>query len=129
MDPEVEATIDEHGLVGDANRGGLRPITLVSNERWEELMKKVGASLGPEARRANLIVSGIDLTDTLGRTIVIGSCRLLIGGETRPCEMMEEAATGLQEAMKSDWGGGVYATVRDGSCIAIGDPVRWDDIS
>jgi MOSC domain-containing protein YiiM len=126
MDARTEATVDDRGLVGNANRGGFRPITIVSSERWDELMKGVGASLGLEARRANLFLSGIDLENTRGRTLAIGACRLRIGGETRPCEMMEEAAAGLQEAMKSHWGGGAYATVLEGGGIQVGDSVHWE---
>jgi MOSC domain-containing protein YiiM len=39
---------------------------------------------------------------------------------------MEEAAAGLQEAMRSRWGGGAYAEVLDGGPIAVGDAVKWD---
>jgi MOSC domain-containing protein YiiM len=126
MDAQANAVVDERGLVGNANRGGFRPITLVSSDRWDELMSQVGATLGPQARRANLILSGIDLENTRGRTLAIGACRLRIGGETRPCELMDEAAAGLQNAMKSRWGGGAYATVVEGGGIAVGDPVVWD---
>jgi MOSC domain-containing protein YiiM len=126
MDAQANAVVDERGLVGNANRGGFRAITLMSSDRWNELMNEVGATLGPEARRANLILSGIDLENTRGRTLAIGACCLRIGGETRPCELMDEAAAGLQTAMKSRWSGGAYATVVKGGSIAIGDPVVWD---
>jgi MOSC domain-containing protein YiiM len=116
------------GLVGNANRGGRRQVTLLSQERWDELMKEVGVSLGAEARRANLILSGIDLENSRGRTLLIGACRLRIGGETRPCEQMEEAAAGLQAAMREHWGGGAYAEVLDSGAITIGDAVRWQEM-
>ena len=45
------------GLKGNADRGGRRQVTLVSLERWEELMNRVGGNLGPGARRANLVLS------------------------------------------------------------------------
>jgi len=125
MDPADIATIDDRGLVGNANRGGFRPITIMSTERWTELMQEVGASLGPELRRANLVVSGIDLENSRGKTLRIGRCTLRIGGETRPCELMEEAAAGLQQAMGSRWGGGAYATVIESGNIAVGDDVEW----
>jgi len=126
MDSTSSATLDEKGLVGNADRGGFRPVTILSKERWDDLMKDVGASLGPQARRANLVLSGIDLENSRGKTLRIGPCRLRIGGETRPCALMEEAAPGLQKAMQSAWGGGVYATVVDAGPIAVGDEVLWD---
>jgi MOSC domain-containing protein YiiM len=114
------------GLLGNADRGGRRQVTLVSSERWAELMAEVGASLGPDARRGNLLLSGVDLENTRGRVLRVGPCRLRIGGETRPCEQMEEAATGLQEAMRHRWGGGAFAEVLDGGSIAVGDVVVWE---
>jgi MOSC domain-containing protein YiiM len=126
MDRVETAALDEKGLIGNADRGSFRAITLVSNERWHELMTAVGASLDPQVRRANLIISGVDLADSRGKTLRIGACRLRIGGETRPCELMEGAAAGLQDAMRSGWGGGAYATVLDSGAIAVGDTVMWD---
>ena len=117
------------GLKGNADRGRWRQVTLLSAERWSELMQDVGAALGPEARRANLVISGIDLANTRGRVLRVGSCRLRIGGETRPCEQMEAAAAGLQKAMRARWGGGAFAQVLDGGLITVGDSVSWEDMS
>jgi MOSC domain-containing protein YiiM len=127
MDARSNAVLDDTGLVGNANRGGRRQLTIVSSERWAELMHEVGASLGPDVRRANLVVSGIDLENTRGHVLRIGECRVRINGETRPCELMEEAAVGLQEAMSRRWGGGVFAEVLDGGAIAVGDGVAWEN--
>jgi MOSC domain-containing protein YiiM len=125
MDAVSSAMLDDKGLVGNANRGGFRAVTVVSRERWDELMTEVGAALGPDARRANLVVSGLDLEKSRGKTLRIGSCVLLIGGETRPCEVMEEAAPGLQAAMEKRWGGGAYATVVTPGPIALHDAVTF----
>jgi len=127
MDPQTTAMLDkDRGLAGNANRGGRRQVTLLSQERWAELMREVGADLGPEARRANIILSGIDLENSRGRTLLIGACRLRIGGETRPCELMEETAAGLQAAMREHWGGGAFAEVLEGGEISVGDAVRFE---
>lgn len=127
MDARLAAALEAgRGLVGNADRGGRRQVTLVSEARWRELMAEVGATLGPEARRANLVISAIDLENTRGRVLSVGSCRLRIGGETRPCEQMEEAAAGLQNAMRARWGGGAFAEVLEGGSIAVGDAVAWE---
>jgi MOSC domain-containing protein YiiM len=127
MDARLTGVLEPgRGLAGNADRGGRRQVTVLSEQRWRELMAEVGASLGPEARRANLVISSIDLQNTRSRVLRIGACRLRIGGETRPCEQMEEAATGLQQAMRRNWGGGVFAEVLDGGPIAVGDPVSWE---
>lgn len=127
MDAQARGELEPgRGLVGNTDRGGRRQVTLVTEERWAELMTEIGASLGPDARRANLVVSGVDLENTRGRVLRVGSCRLRIGGETRPCEQMEEAATGLQEAMRHRWGGGAFAEVLEGGPIAVGDVVAWE---
>jgi MOSC domain-containing protein YiiM len=127
MDAKTKAILEtSKGLVGNADFGGRRQVTLLSEERWTALMREVGATLGPQARRANLILSGVDLENTRGRTLKIGACALKINGETRPCELMEEAASGLQAAMRDHWGGGAYAEVVEGGPIAIGDVVAWE---
>ena len=113
------------GLVGSANYGGRRQVTIIAAECLAELEAVLGATLDPSLRRANLLVSGIDLVESCDRVLSVGLCRLLIGGETRPCERMEEAHAGLQEAMSSRWGGGAWALVEQGGEIHVGDEVAW----
>ena len=114
------------GIDGNADQGGARQVTVMSREHWDELMRGVGAALGPSVRRANLVVSGLDLAGTSGRVLCVGNCRLRVVGETRPCERMEEVAPGLQAAMRDRWGGGLYGVVLDDGEIVVGDEVRWD---
>jgi MOSC domain-containing protein YiiM len=128
MDPVHEATlVAGRGLVGNANQGGHRQVTIVSTDRWHEMMARLGVSLDPSARRANLLVSGLELAETRGRVLRVGGCRLQVNGETRPCERMDEAFRGLRAVMAERWGGGIYAAVLDDGAICIGDEIGWDD--
>lgn len=126
MDTQTRATlVAGQGLEGNANQGGKRQVTIISAERWAELMQQLGAQVDPAARRANLMVSGLSLLESRNRILQIGNCRLRILGETRPCEQMEAAWPGLREIMKTDWGGGAFAEVLDNGEIAVGDSVSW----
>ena len=114
------------GLRGNADRGGRRQVTIISEARWAELMIALRADLPPSARRANLLVSGVDLENSRGRVLRVGAVRLQINGETRPCEQMEAAHAGLQALMRERWGGGAFAEVLDGGEIRVGDAVAWE---
>ena len=114
------------GMAGNANQGGRRQVTLLSRERWDAVMAQLGATLEPRARRANVVLSGVDLENTRGRVLRIGACRLRVNGETKPCEQMEAALSGLQAAMRPQWGGGAFAEILDGGEIAVGDAVAWE---
>jgi hypothetical protein len=127
MDPVDAAILDvNRGLVGNANRSRRRQVTIISGERWTELMDALRVDLNPSARRANLMISGLDLQRSRGRVLLIGDARLKINGETRPCEQMDEAHPGLQELMRERWGGGVFAEVLAGGEIRVGDGVEWE---
>ena len=129
MDAAVRATlVAGRGISGNANQGGTRQVTLIDFERWHELMDRTGSELETSARRANLVVDSLDLFDARGKTLRIGAARLRILGETRPCERMDEALSGLQEAMGERWGGGAFAEVIEGGEISVGDEVAWEPI-
>jgi MOSC domain-containing protein YiiM len=113
------------GLVGNANQGGRRQVTLIEEEVWAALMAGLGGSLPTAARRANLVLRGLPLRDSRGRELRLGACVLLIAGETKPCERMEEALPGLRERMFPDWRGGAFAQVLVGGAIRVGDSAGW----
>ena len=127
MDAAESATlVAARGIVGNANQRGRRQVTLIEREVWEALVSGLGSDLEPAARRANLMVSGLPLAGTRGRTLRVGAVRLRVLGETKPCERMEEALPGLQAAMRPDWRGGAFAEVLEGGEIRVGDPAEWE---
>lgn len=111
------------GIVGNANQGGKRQVTIVSNKHWEEVTAPLGGTPDPRLRRANLLVSDIDFSNARGKILTVGKVRVRIYGETLPCEQMEMAASGLQAAMSVPWGGGAYGEVLDDGEIVVGDSV------
>jgi MOSC domain-containing protein YiiM len=113
------------GLVGNADQGGKRQVTILNREDWERIMAEVDADLPPATRRANLLVSGVSLANSRKRILQIGDVRIRIYGETKPCEQMEAAHSGLRAAMYDNWGGGAYGEVLDNGTIQIGDAVAW----
>lgn len=126
MDPLAGARlVAGAGVEGSVGRSARRQVTLLDADHWERVTAALGVALDPAARRANLLLRGIPLAETRGRLLRVGVTLLRIGGETTPCERMDEAAPGLRELLRPDWGGGAFAQVLEGGPIAIGDPVAW----
>lgn len=126
MDPVQRATLKaQEGLTGNADQGGKRQVTLLEREIWDKLQTQFGPSLEPSARRANLLISGVRLAHSHNRVLQIGSCRIKIWGETRPCRRMDETWPGLQQALADNWGGGAFGEVLDDGHINVGDPIHW----
>jgi MOSC domain-containing protein YiiM len=121
--------ICDRGIVGNANQGGKRQVTIIEEEVWTDLMQRMSATLPPSARRANLMVRGVRLEETRGRILQVGSCRIEIAGETEPCHQMDEALPGLKNAMIAHWSGGAFGRVLDSGRIAAGDGVNWANMS
>ncbi|MYA33605.1 MAG: sulfurase [Gemmatimonadales bacterium] len=127
MEPVTEATlVAGKGLEGNVDRGGYRQVTLLDADAWETATREVGVDLAPDARRANLLVRGVDFSETANRVLRIAGCRIRIRGETLPCARMEDAAPGLKAALAPDWRGGAYGMVLEGGPLALGDAVAWE---
>jgi MOSC domain-containing protein YiiM len=126
MDRANEVLVDEAGIVGNADRGGRRQITLVAEERWAQVGMEFGEDLDPTIRRANIMVSGLELADTRGATVTLGEVVLEVTTETVPCRLMDFAREGLMEALRPAWGGGISARVIRSGTISVGDHVALE---
>jgi MOSC domain-containing protein YiiM len=117
----------EGGLAGDF-KGAKHPrrqITVLAREDWLAALAEIGGpDLSWTARRANLLVEGVDLPRAVGGILRIGSVRLEVTAQTYPCARMEEAQAGLLSALAKDWRGGVTCRVLEGGPITLGDPVE-----
>jgi MOSC domain-containing protein YiiM len=126
MDSRLTAhAVVDKGLAGSADNSRTRQVTIMEREVWERLMRDAGGAASPARRRANLMVSGIPLSDSRGRLLRIGSVVLRIGGETKPCERMDEVIPGLRTAMYAHWAGGAFAQIIVGGVLSTGDLVEW----
>lgn len=125
MDPVNEAeAIAGRGLVGNADQGRRRQITIIDESAWREAAAETGAEVDPSKRRANVMLRGIPLAESRGKTLRLGGCVVRILGETRPCERMEEAQPGLRKALGTNWRAGVFGEIVEGGLIRVGDPAE-----
>ncbi|HSM51976.1 MAG TPA: MOSC domain-containing protein [Thermoanaerobaculia bacterium] len=113
------------GIAGNADFRSRRQVTLLGRERWSEAEAELGARVDPAARRANLLLAGLDLRQSAGRLLRVGAATIRLLGETRPCHRMDEAHPGLQAALRPDWRGGAWGEVVEGGRVAVGDAAAW----
>lgn len=121
-----EATITvEAGIAGDV-RGRLkgRQITVLCQESWDAACRDLGREVPWTTRRANILVEGLDLAYSAGKTLAIGEATFAITGETDPCQRMDEQAAGLTAALAPDWRGGVTCRVIKAGAVRVGDGVE-----
>jgi MOSC domain-containing protein YiiM len=127
MTPATSATlVVGKGLADSASHGGTRQVTVIEREVFEGLRSSLDPAVDPSMRRANLMVSGVRLEGSRRHTLRIGSCRIELVGETRPCSLMDDTLQGLRQALEPNWGGGAYGRVVVGGEIHVGDEVRLE---
>lgn len=111
------------GLDGERGRTRTRGVTLLSAGAWSDVCRDLGVALPWHARRANLLIDGVDLAAAVGRDITIGDVTLHIHGESKPCSLMDARHPGLRAALTPASRGGVYGEVLTGGTVAVGDDV------
>lgn len=117
----------DHGLAGDKagqKPGGKRQVTLIQAEYFpvmESLLENI--KITPEKLRRNIVVSGINLSVLLRRSLKINDAVIEITGNCAPCKKMESTlGFGAFNAMRNH--GGINAVVRKGGVINIGDEIK-----
>jgi MOSC domain-containing protein YiiM len=120
---QVEVTL-QHGIVQDYRGTGLRQVTFLDIGQWQEVLAALGIDLPWYTRRANVLIEGIDLPATVGWRLQVGACRFAIGGETTPCERMDEIQPGLRRTLTPALRGGVWGKVLQGGMLRVGDEVH-----
>lgn len=120
----------ESGLDGDF-RGAVKPggrgrrqVSLIERRDWDAAMADLGVDHHWSARRANLLVEGLDLPQVEGTRVRIGEVVLMITQQCDPCSRMEQIEPGLKAALTPDWRGGALARVISGGEIAVGDTIE-----
>lgn len=113
------------GLAGNANQDGRRQVTLIDEARWKEACDELGVDVDPSARRANVMLRGIDLENSAGRTLRIGPVLVRIFNQTRGCERMDEAQPGLRAVLGTRWRAGASGEVIESGVMRVGDEVEW----
>lgn len=126
MDPVASAQlVAGRGIVGNANQGGKRQVTLIDEAAWGAATDVVGAEVDPSKRRANVMLRGLDLERSNGLFLRLGECLVRVYNETRPCERMDEAHPGLRDALRPHWRGGAFAEIVHGGIIRVGEEAEW----
>ena len=119
----------EHGVGNDfrgLKRNG-RQITIMSLEGWEAALLDLGKDLHWTTRRANILVKGIDLHNTTGEVLKVGSFLVEITGELIPCHRMDEQMAGLTKALTPNWRGGVTCKLLREGIVNENDLVTFVD--
>ena len=129
MELASKIEITERAGVGADLRGkpGARQVSVLSVEAWAKACAEVGSELDWTLRRANLLVSGLELFETAGQRLRIGDVVLEVTCETDPCQLMDKQHAGLRRALEPEWRGGASCRVVSGGHVSLGDAVVLED--
>ncbi|MEC7704641.1 MAG: MOSC domain-containing protein [Candidatus Thermoplasmatota archaeon] len=117
------ALTPENGVIGDHGTSLRRQVTLLDKAAWDLACQEVETELPWITRRANILVTGIELQELVGRRVQIGTAIVEVIGEVDPCHVMDAAQSGLRSALETDWRGGVYAKVIEQGKIQLNDVI------
>src|SRR6266545_8422322 len=107
--------VARRGVVGSADQDGWRQITIVDQAAWKAAEMELGKKVDPAARRANLMIRGVDLENSRGKKLRLGDCLIDIRGENLPCRLMNE----MQTPLRPHWRAGVFGEIVQGGTIRV----------
>jgi 1-deoxyxylulose-5-phosphate synthase len=113
--------IEGRGIRGNADQGGWRHVTIIDEAAWKQAEADLGVAIDPSARRANVLVRGLDLRESRGKLLRLGDAVIRLAGETKPCQQMDDAHDGLRAALGPEWRAGAYGQIIEGGTIRPGD--------
>ena len=128
MVEKAEARATENGgLEGDNASQPERGLTLLASGPWRTVQQELKAEIPWHSRRANVLVEAESLGTWIGRTLEVGSVRVQVLGETKPCDLMDRVYPGLKLVLKPDYRAGVHGRILRGGVLRVGDPVVVTD--
>jgi MOSC domain-containing protein YiiM len=129
MDAALEVNlVAGRGIETDASFGRAhRQVTVIEKEVCDRIQRSLPGA-DPSMRRANFMVSGLRLAHSRNHVLRVGGVRILLRGETTPCERMDEQCPGLRSALVEDWGGGAHGVVLDDGLVRVGDRASLEPV-
>jgi len=114
----------DYGIEGDwrSHAGNSRQLTLIEEEALLATGRELRFTVPDGASRRQVVVRGLTLNATVGKTLRLGSVLVAVTALCHPCENMERTiGPGAQLAMANR--GGVSARILQGGTLRAGDQV------
>lgn len=126
IEKDVIEVVAGRGIVGDRffdyEEDYKGQITFFDAAVWHDLERILGTDLDAKKFRRNVLVSGVDLNELIGKTFEIDGVRYSGSEEAKPCYWMDEAhVPGAEEALKGR--GGLRCRILDDGELATGEAV------
>jgi len=116
--------VADYGVEGDwrSHPRNSRQLTLIEEESLLATGGKLGLTVPPGASRRQVVVRGMSLNRTVGKSLRLGNILVWVSDLCDPCKNMERTiGPGARLAMATH--GGVCARVVEGGTLRVGDRV------
>jgi MOSC domain-containing protein YiiM len=108
------------GLDGIVTQSGNRQVTLLEAAKWSDVQREIGVDLPWYERRGNVLTTGIELEQLVGKHVRLGTAIIEILGELEPCARMHQIHPRLYDALVPELRGGVYARIIENGTVEVG---------